>query len=98
MFEDKSITRRPGEFAKFTVATALRGNRGSPSHDRRGPNTTAANAPAKRNRLHPQTPDISWLLEDEAQGAVYRDRGTQKDIFEILKSYRINTIRARVSS
>jgi arabinogalactan endo-1,4-beta-galactosidase len=40
--------------------------------------------------------DISWLLEDEAQGAVYFDRGIEKDIFEILKSYRFNFIRARI--
>jgi arabinogalactan endo-1,4-beta-galactosidase len=40
--------------------------------------------------------DISWLLEDEAQGAVYYDRGVQKDIFAILKSYQFNFIRVRI--
>jgi arabinogalactan endo-1,4-beta-galactosidase len=40
--------------------------------------------------------DISWLLEDEAQGATYFDRGVQKDIFEILRTYDFNFIRARI--
>src|SRR5256885_4866720 len=40
--------------------------------------------------------DVSWLLEDEAAGAFYRDRGVRKDLLEILKSYNFNYIRARI--
>src|SRR4051812_39787271 len=40
--------------------------------------------------------DVSWLLEDEAEGATYWDRGVQKDPLAILKSYGFNWIRARV--
>jgi arabinogalactan endo-1,4-beta-galactosidase len=40
--------------------------------------------------------DVSWLLEDEAQGATYWDRGQQKDLLAILKSYKFNYIRSRL--
>lgn len=40
--------------------------------------------------------DISWIPEDEADGAEYFDRGVKKDIFEILKEYKFNYIRLRL--
>jgi arabinogalactan endo-1,4-beta-galactosidase len=40
--------------------------------------------------------DISWIPEDEAAGAVYFDRGVQKDIFDILKTYQFNCVRLRI--
>ncbi|MGN6370440.1 MAG: glycosyl hydrolase 53 family protein [Phycisphaerae bacterium] len=40
--------------------------------------------------------DVSWLLEDEAAGATYWDRGEPKDLLTILKSYGFNWIRARI--
>lgn len=39
--------------------------------------------------------DISWVQEDEANGAVYFDHGQQKDIFQILKDHGFNAIRLR---
>lgn len=40
--------------------------------------------------------DISWVQEDEANGAVYYDRGRPQDIFRILKDHAFNAIRLRV--
>src|SRR5689334_6550208 len=40
--------------------------------------------------------DISWVPEDEADGATYFDHGVQKDIFQILHDYQFNYIRLRV--
>lgn len=37
--------------------------------------------------------DISWVQEDEANGAVYYDRGKPQDIFRILKDHGFNAIR-----
>ncbi len=58
--------------------------------------TRAVDSPATRKRPYILGADISWLLEDESQGATYFDRGVQKDIFQILKSYQFNYIRARI--
>jgi hypothetical protein len=40
--------------------------------------------------------DISWMPEDEADGAEYFDKGLKKDIFQILKDHHFNYIRLRV--
>ena len=40
--------------------------------------------------------DVSWVPEDEADGAEYFDHGVKKDIFEILKEYKFNYIRLRL--
>jgi arabinogalactan endo-1,4-beta-galactosidase len=40
--------------------------------------------------------DISWVPEDEADGAQYFDHGVQKDIFQILQEYKFNYVRLRV--
>ncbi len=40
--------------------------------------------------------EVSWVPEDEADGAEYYDRGVRKDIFEILKEYKFNYIRLRL--
>ena len=40
--------------------------------------------------------DISWVPEDEADGATYFDRGVRKDVFQILKDHGFNYIRLRV--
>jgi arabinogalactan endo-1,4-beta-galactosidase len=40
--------------------------------------------------------DISWIPEDEAEGATYWDNGQQTDIFQILKNHGFNHIRLRV--
>ncbi|HSV13926.1 MAG TPA: glycosyl hydrolase 53 family protein, partial [Tepidisphaeraceae bacterium] len=40
--------------------------------------------------------DISWVPEDEADGATYFDHGVQKDIFQILHDNQFNMIRLRV--
>lgn len=40
--------------------------------------------------------DISWVPEDEADGAQYFDLGTRKDILQILKDHGFNAIRLRV--
>src|SRR5437660_1621453 len=40
--------------------------------------------------------DISWVPEDEADGATYFDGGVQKDIFQILHDHKFNYIRLRV--
>ncbi len=40
--------------------------------------------------------DISWVPEDEADGAEYFDHGVKKDIFEILKEYKFNYVRLRL--
>ena len=51
---------------------------------------------AVRKRPYILGADVSWLLEDEAAGATYWDRGAQKDPLAILKSYGFNYIRARI--
>jgi arabinogalactan endo-1,4-beta-galactosidase len=40
--------------------------------------------------------DISWIPEDEAAGVQYFDRGVRKDIFDILKQYKVNYVRLRI--
>ena len=40
--------------------------------------------------------DISWVPEDEADGAQYFDHGTRKDIFQILRDYQFNYVRLRL--
>jgi len=40
--------------------------------------------------------DISWVPEDEADGAEYFDHGAKKDIFQILQDYKFNYIRLRL--
>lgn len=40
--------------------------------------------------------DISWVQEDEANGATYYDHGQREDIFKILKDHGFNYIRLRV--
>lgn len=40
--------------------------------------------------------EVSWVPEDEADGAEYFDHGVKKDIFEILKEYKFNYIRLRL--
>lgn len=40
--------------------------------------------------------DVSSLLEEEACGAKYYDRGKEKDLFDILKAYGVNSIRIRL--
>ena len=37
--------------------------------------------------------DITFLLEDEAAGAVYYDHGVKKDFFQILKDNHFNYVR-----
>ncbi len=56
----------------------------------------ATEAPAARKQPYILGADVSWLLEDEAEGATYWDRGVQKDPLDILKSYGFNWIRARI--
>jgi len=40
--------------------------------------------------------DISWVPEDEADGAQYFDHGVRKDIFQILHDYKFNYVRLRL--
>jgi arabinogalactan endo-1,4-beta-galactosidase len=40
--------------------------------------------------------EVSWVPEDEADGAVYYDHGVRKDIFQILKDYQFNYLRLRL--
>lgn len=40
--------------------------------------------------------DISWVPEDEADGAQYFDHGVRKDIFQILREYQFNYVRLRL--
>lgn len=40
--------------------------------------------------------DVSWIPQDEAQGAVYFDNGIQKDPLDILKSAGFNAIKLRL--
>lgn len=40
--------------------------------------------------------EVSWVPEDEADGAEYFDHGVKKDIFQILKDYKFNYIRLRL--
>jgi len=81
------------EFLKYSAlaSMALAGQLG-------GANLFAAPSPSGSGRKQPFIlgADISWLLEDEAQGATYYDRGIRKDMFAILYSYGFNYIRARI--
>ncbi|MGA2441436.1 MAG: glycosyl hydrolase 53 family protein, partial [Tepidisphaeraceae bacterium] len=79
------------EFLKYSVVAslALSGRTGAAE-------MPPASGAAVRKRPFILGADISWLLEDEAQGATYFDRGVQRDIFQILKSYRFNFVRARI--
>jgi arabinogalactan endo-1,4-beta-galactosidase len=82
------------EFLKYSVAASL-----AVSSPLGGSRLIAASPPASepiRKRPYILGADISWLLEDEAQGAIYFDRGVRKDIFAILKSYGFNFIRIRL--
>src|SRR4051812_4953596 len=61
---------------------------------------TFAAAPATQ-QVSRKTPfllgaDISWVPEDEADGAKYFDQGKQEDVFQILHDYRFNAIRLRL--
>lgn len=61
--------------------------------------TTAAETNAVKNsRTGPFIfgADISWVPEDEADGAQYFDHGVRKDIFQILRDYKFNYIRLRL--
>ncbi len=60
----------------------------------RGQSDAAAGALRKKPYL--VGADVSWLLEDEQQGATFWDRGVQKDLFAILKSYGMNSVRGRL--
>ena len=40
--------------------------------------------------------DISWIDQDETNGAKYYDNGVQKDIFQIFKEHKFNCIRLRI--
>lgn len=40
--------------------------------------------------------DVSWVPEDEADGAQYFDHGVRKDMFQILHDYKFNYIRLRL--
>lgn len=40
--------------------------------------------------------DVSWVQEDEANGAKYFDRGHEEDVFAILKEHGFNYVRLRV--
>ncbi len=61
-------------------------------------------SPSLRNNSTPETDskpfiigaDISWVQQQEDEGLRFSDRGSQKDIFAILKEYRFNWIRLRV--
>jgi arabinogalactan endo-1,4-beta-galactosidase len=62
-------------------------------------NTSCATAPKNVNaRTGPFIlgAEVSWVPEDEADGAEYYDHGVRKDIFEILKEYKFNYIRLRL--
>jgi arabinogalactan endo-1,4-beta-galactosidase len=79
------------EFLKCSVLASLALAGGARAAD-----LPAVPAVPARKRPYILGADISWLLEDEAQGATYFDRGIQKDIFQILKNYQFNFIRARI--
>jgi len=40
--------------------------------------------------------EVSWVPEDEADGAEYFDHGARRDIFQILKDYKFNYVRLRL--
>src|SRR5436853_636370 len=40
--------------------------------------------------------DISWVPEDEADGAQYFDGGVREDVVQILKDHAFNYVRLRV--
>jgi len=83
------VNRR--EFLKYSVAASFALAGQVPAADV----PPALTSPA-RKRPYILGADVSWLLEDEAQGAAYFDRGVQKDLLQILKSYQFNFIRARI--
>ena len=58
--------------------------------------TARAQSPSPRKTPYILGADVSWILEDEAEGATYWDRGEQKDPLLILKNYGFNYIRARI--
>ena len=64
------------------AATTLAADKVSTPNERTGPFILGA--------------DISWIPEDEAEGAEYFDHGAKKDIFEILKEHQFNYVRLRV--
>ncbi len=74
---------RPGWIAIFSVVLFAWGVAGADeTNSRTGPFILGA--------------DISWVPEDESDGAEYFDQGVRKDIFEILKKYQFNYVRLRV--
>jgi len=79
------------EFLKYSVVASL-----AMSGRTRAADMPPAPGVPVRKRPYILGADISWLLEDEAQGAAYFDRGVQRDIFQILKSYGFDFIRARI--
>lgn len=79
------------EFIKTCAAGALAVGMGVMS-----PLERRASAAATRKKPYILGTDVSWLLEDEAEGATYWDRGLQKDLLAILRSYGFNYIRARM--
>jgi len=93
MLDEKPINRR--EFTKLCSIAALAGLAGSLGRAHGATGTTPI-VPAPRRKPYILGADISWLLEDEAQGATYWDRGVKTDIFDILKKYNFNFIRARI--
>src|SRR4051812_42956597 len=40
--------------------------------------------------------EVSWVPEDEADGAEYFDHGVRKDVFQILHDYKFNYVRLRL--
>ena len=65
----------------FCGAFIVRGN-GANANSRTGPFILGA--------------EVSWVPEDEADGAEYFDHGVKKDIFQILQDYQFNYIRLRL--
>ena len=63
-----------------------------------GPAVTTVAADGANARMGPFIlgADISWVPEDEADGAQYFDQGMRQDIFAILKKYQFNYVRLRV--
>jgi arabinogalactan endo-1,4-beta-galactosidase len=59
------------------------------------PSPDTAAQPVHRTEPFILGADISWVPQDEAQGATYWDKGVQKDIFQILKEHKFNYVRLR---
>jgi len=53
----------------------------------------AADAPPARTQPFILGADVTFLLEDEAAGAVFYDKGVKKDFFQILKDNKFNYVR-----